>query len=160
MIKFTHLVFLAFALLGAGIASAQELTGPPKNAVRLAELYPSMTGFSRAGRSEQLSSEYGDGYSVADATAALDTLSVDWNAQSVRPANQYLTRTGFSCKGPIDQLSSDYGNKYPSMRPHMAPNKPVPAEAMFLAPPGLILNCYCCECVRREPHDSKFFAQH
>jgi hypothetical protein len=112
MMKFTGIAVLSLTLLGAAIASAQDLTGPQKNAVRSAEQYLSMTGFSRAGLIDQLSSEYGEGYSVTDATAAIDSLSVDWNAQSVRSAKQYLDMTGFSCKGLIDQLSSDYGSKY------------------------------------------------
>jgi hypothetical protein len=99
-------------MLGASIASAQSLTGPQKNAVRSANQYLGMTGFSRAGLIGQLSSPYGDGYNVADAIAAVDSLSVDWNAQAVRSANQYLGMTGFSCNGLIRQLSSDAGDKY------------------------------------------------
>ncbi|OYU37932.1 MAG: hypothetical protein CFE33_17850 [Pseudorhodobacter sp. PARRP1] len=112
MIKLTGVIAVAFAVLTAAIASAQDLTGPQRNAVRSAEQYLSMTGFSRAGLIDQLSSEYGEGYSVTDATAAVDSLSVDWNEQSVRSAKQYLDMTGFSCKGLIDQLSSEYGSKY------------------------------------------------
>ena len=103
---------LSFAMLGASIASAQNLTGPQKNAVRSAKSYLSFRGFSRVGLIDQLSSPYGNGYNVADATAAVDSLSVDWNAQAVRSANQYLEMTGFSCNGLIGQLSSDAGDKY------------------------------------------------
>jgi hypothetical protein len=112
MIKFMGIAVLSFSMLGVAIASAQNLTGTQKNAVRSAESYLSLTGFSRAGLIGQLSSPYGDGYNVADATAAVDSLSVDWNAQAVRSANQYLGMTGFSCQGLIDQLSSDAGDKY------------------------------------------------
>jgi len=112
MIKFMGIAVLSFAMLGASIASAQNLTGPQKNAVRSAENYQSFMGFSRAGLIHQLSSPYGGGYNVADATAAVDSLSVDWNAQAVRSANQYLKMMGFSCNGLINQLSSDAGGKY------------------------------------------------
>lgn len=105
-------VALLLVTLGAAIASAQDLTGPQKNAVRSAEVYLSFSGFSRAGLIEQLSSPYGDGYDVADATAAVDSLSVDWNAQAARSATQYLEFMGFSCNGLIEQLSSDAGDKY------------------------------------------------
>lgn len=71
-----------------------------------------MTGFSRRGLIEQLSSDAGNGYDVADATAAVDSLTVDWNEQAVRSARQYLDMTGFSCNGLIEQLSSDAGSKY------------------------------------------------
>jgi hypothetical protein len=112
MIKLMGIAVLSFWMLGVTIASAQNLTGPQKNAVRSAESYLSMQGFSRAGLIAQLSSPYGDHYSVADATAAVDSLSVDWNAQAARSARQYLEMMGFSCQGLIGQLSSDAGDKY------------------------------------------------
>ncbi|HEY7810011.1 MAG TPA: Ltp family lipoprotein [Allosphingosinicella sp.] len=89
-----------------------SLTGPQGNAVRSAEQYLSISGFSRAGLIDQLSSDAGDGYSVADATAAVDSLDVDWNENAAKSARQYLSISGFSCKGLIEQLSSDAGDKY------------------------------------------------
>lgn len=112
MIKLMGIAVLSFAMLGASIASAQNLTGPQKNAVRSAKNYLSLTGFSRAGLIEQLSSPYGDDYNVADATAAVDSLPVDWKAQAVRSAKNYLSLQGFSCNGLIGQLSSDAGDKF------------------------------------------------
>ena len=93
-------------------ALAQDLTGPQKNAVRSAKNYLSFAGFSRDGLIDQLSSPYGDGYDLADATAAVNSLSVDWNAEAVEASKQYLEMSGFSCKGLIEQLSSEYGNKF------------------------------------------------
>lgn len=91
---------------------ADALTGPQRNARRNAEDYLAMSGFSRRGLIDQLSSEYGNGYSVADATAAVESMTVDYNEQAARSAKQYLEMSGFSCQGLIEQLSSDYGNKY------------------------------------------------
>ncbi len=91
---------------------ADNLTGPQKNAVRSAKQYISMQGFSRDGLVQQLSSDYGDGYKVADAAAAVDSLNIDWNNQAVRSAKQYLSMQGFSCKGLIQQLSSSAGDRY------------------------------------------------
>lgn len=91
---------------------ASSLTFSQKNAARSAEQYLSMSGFSRRGLIDQLSSDAGDGYSVTDATAAVDSLSVDWNANAARSAKQYLGMSGFSCKGLVEQLSSDAGDKY------------------------------------------------
>jgi hypothetical protein len=88
------------------------LTGPQRNAVRSAEQYLAMTGFSRAGLIQQPSSDAGDGYSVADATVAVDSLSVDWNENAERSARQYLDMTGFSCDGLVEQLSSSAGDRY------------------------------------------------
>jgi Host cell surface-exposed lipoprotein len=88
------------------------LTGPQRNAVRSAEQYLAMTGFSRKGLIEQLSSDAGEGYSVADATVAVDSLNVDWKENAARSAREYLNMTGFSCKGLIEQLSSSAGSDY------------------------------------------------
>lgn len=100
------------ALFAAAPVLADSLTGPQKNAVRSAKSYLSMQGFSRDGLIDQLSSEYGEGYSVSDATIAVDSLNVDWNKNAVKSAKQYLNMQGFSCKGLIEQLSSDAGDKY------------------------------------------------
>lgn len=112
MIKLSRIFILFFAIFSASILSAQNLTSPQKNAVRSAKSYLNLQGFSRDGLISQLTSPYGDGYSIADATAAVNSLSVDWNAQAVRSAKQYLELMGFSCAGLINQLSSDAGDKY------------------------------------------------
>ncbi|MBK6311995.1 MAG: Ltp family lipoprotein [Candidatus Microthrix sp.] len=70
------------------------------------------SGFSRQGLIDQISSEYGDQFSVQDATAAVDSLNVDYNAEAVQSASSYLEFSGFSCQGLIDQLSSEYGDQY------------------------------------------------
>jgi hypothetical protein len=88
------------------------LTAVQRNAVRSAQAYLNTTGFSRRGLIEQLSSEYGDQFSVGDATAAVDSLNVDWNEQAARSAAAYLKISGFSCQGLIEQLSSEHGDKY------------------------------------------------
>ena len=88
------------------------LTAVQNNAVRSAGQYLTMTGFSREGIINQLSSDAGDGYAVSDATAAVDSLVVDWNDNAAKSARQYLNMSGFSCKGLIEQLSSSAGDKY------------------------------------------------
>jgi hypothetical protein len=102
----------AAAREGATPEEAGTLTGPQKNAVRSAKQYLSISGFSRAGLIQQLSSSAGDGYDVADATVAVDSLDVDWNENATKSAKQYLSISGFSCKGLIQQLSSGAGDKY------------------------------------------------
>lgn len=92
--------------------AADPLTGPQRNAVRSARNYLSLTGFSRDGLIDQLSSEYGEGYTKEDATVAVDSLDADWNASAVKSARAYLEMTGFSCNGLIEQLSSRSGDKY------------------------------------------------
>jgi len=97
---------------GSDDQAAPILTIPQRNAQRSAKQYLSMSGFSRAGLIGQLSHDAGDGYNVADATVAVDSLSVDWNEQAVRSARQYLDMMGMSCKGLTQQLSSSAGEKY------------------------------------------------
>lgn len=103
---------LPVVLLSAAIADAQSLSGPQGNAVRSANNYLSFKGFSKTGLIQQLSSPYGDGYSVVDATAAVNSLSVNWSEQAVRSAEQYLGLMGFSCSGLIEQLSSSAGESF------------------------------------------------
>ena len=102
--------------ISAGEKPAPEetsrLTGPQKNAARSAKQYLSISGFSRDGLIEQLSSSAGDGSDVADATLAVDSRDIDWNENAVRSAKQYLSISGFSCNGLIEQLSSSAGEKY------------------------------------------------
>lgn len=80
---------------GGGLTSGQE------NAVRSAEEYLSMSGFSRSGLIEQLTFE---GYSTKDATFAVERLRVDWNAQAARSADDYVSMSSFSRSGLIEQL--------------------------------------------------------
>jgi hypothetical protein len=91
---------------------SDNLTAAQRNATRSAQAYLRVSGFSRQGLIDQLSSEFGDQYRVEDATVAVDNLNVDWNAQAARSAAAYLRISGFSCQGLIDQLSSDFGDKY------------------------------------------------
>lgn len=91
---------------------AQGFTFAQINAIRSAKQYLSMQGFSRAGLIQQLSSDVGDGYTIDDATVAVDNLNIDWNEQAVRSAKQYLSMQGFSCRGLIQQLSSSAGDGY------------------------------------------------
>ncbi len=88
------------------------LTPSQQQAVGSAQSYLDFSGFSRQGLIDQLSSEFGDQYSVEDATVAVDSLNVDWNAEAVESAQSYLDFSKFSCQGLIDQLSSEYGEHF------------------------------------------------
>lgn len=96
----------------ADVPQPSLLTGPQRNAARSAAQYVEMSGFSRKGLIGQLSSDAGDGYARADAEAAVDSLSIDWDEQAARSAAQYVEMSGFSCKGLIEQLSSSAGDQY------------------------------------------------
>jgi hypothetical protein len=102
----------AKATSAATAKAGPTLTNQQQNAVRSAREYLNFTAFSRQGLIDQLSSAYGSGYSVNDATIAVDSLNVDWNAEAVQSAKDYLKLTGFSCQGLIDQLDSPYGGQF------------------------------------------------
>lgn len=88
------------------------MTSGQENAIEQAESYLDGQGFSRQGLIDQLSSEYADGFSVADATFAVDHIDVDWNAEAVEQAKSYLDGQAFSRQGLIDQLSSSYADQF------------------------------------------------
>jgi pyruvate/2-oxoglutarate dehydrogenase complex dihydrolipoamide acyltransferase (E2) component len=88
------------------------LTNQQQNAARSARQYLDISAFSRLGLIDQLSSSYGEGYAVQDATVAVDSLNVDWNAEAVQSAEAYLKISPFSCNGLIQQLDSAAGEKF------------------------------------------------
>jgi hypothetical protein len=75
-----------------------------QNAVRAAQTYLSVAGLSRTGLIKQLV-DY-DGYSTADATSAVDSITVDWNEQAAKAARNYLSVAALSRSGLINQLTS------------------------------------------------------
>lgn len=85
-------------------APAPDTTRAQSNAVRAARDYLGIMAFSRSGLIDQL--EF-DGYSAADATAAVDQISPDWNAQAAAAAEEYLDIMPLSRSELIDQLEFD-----------------------------------------------------
>jgi len=61
---------------------------------------------------DQLDSSAGDGYSVNDATVAVDSLTVNWNAEAVQAAKDYMKSQPFSCTDLINRLDSSAGDQY------------------------------------------------
>jgi hypothetical protein len=81
--------------------TAPQFTRSEDNAIRSAEQYISLMAFSRSGLIEQL--EY-EGFSTAEATLAVDEITVNWNEQAWKSAEQYLSLMTFSRSGLIEQL--------------------------------------------------------
>jgi hypothetical protein len=104
-------------------APSSNLTESQQNAVQAAQSYLEMSGFSRRGLINQLSSSAGDGYSLHDATVAVDSLQVNWDAQAVRSAKDYLQQSSFSCQGLIQQLDSSPGDQYTEAQAQYAATK-------------------------------------
>jgi len=90
----------------------QKITLAMDNALDAAQDYLDYSAFSRLGLIGQLSSDYGSGFRVEDATWAVDQLNVNWKQQAVRAAKEYLDFSPYSRDGLIDQLSSAYGSQF------------------------------------------------
>lgn len=93
-------------------APKPSLTKSQEQAIGPAEQYLGFTAFSRKGLIEQLSSDAGEGFSVADATYAVDHIEVNWNEQAAKSAEKYLEMTHFSRSGLIEQLESSAGEGF------------------------------------------------
>ena len=103
--------------------SRSEVTLAMENALRGARGYLQTQAFSRQGLIDQLSSEYGSGFKVADATWAVSQLNTDWNEQAVKSARSYLDTQAFSRDGLIGQLSSASGSQFTLEEATYAVNK-------------------------------------
>ena len=78
-----------------------ETTMGMKNALASAKSYLNYTAFSRSGLIDQL--EY-EGYTIIEATYAVDNCGADWYEQAVKCAESYLNYSSFSKEALIDQL--------------------------------------------------------
>lgn len=87
-------------------------TAGQRAALAKAKDYLDFMAYSYQGLIDQLSSPYGEGMSLSDATYAADHCGADWNEQAVRSAKSYLKYGSFSYQGLIDQLASEYGGKF------------------------------------------------
>ena len=103
--------------------SAPEGTVSQQQAVEAAQSYLDMGGFSKAGLIEQLSSEYGDGFSKSDAEYAANHVNVNWNEQAVQAAEGYMEMGGFSRASLLDQLTSEYGDQFTQTQAEYAVNQ-------------------------------------
>ena len=93
-------------------STGPTLTGQQKEAVAAAKQYLSTEAFSQQGLIDQLDSPDGSGFSVNDATVAVDSLTVNWTTAAVQSAKQYLSTEAFSCNDLIAQLDSPDGSEF------------------------------------------------
>lgn len=81
-------------------------------------------GFSYQGLLDQLTSDYGSGFSKKDATAAIKSLNPNWKKQAVISAKAYLkSGIGFSRDSLLDQLTSAYGGQFTTAQAKYAVKK-------------------------------------
>jgi hypothetical protein len=103
--------------------SRSKVTLAMDNALAAAQDYLDYSAFSRQGLIDQLSSKYGSGFGVEDATWAVGQLTVDWRQQAFLAAKDYLDFSSFSRQGLIGQLSSPYGSQFTVEEATYAVNK-------------------------------------
>jgi hypothetical protein len=89
-----------------------KTTVAQRNALRSAQSYIDLSGFSRKGLMGQLTSKAGEGFSRADATYGVKHVKVDWNDEAVESAKSYLEFSSFSRAGLINQLESSAGSGF------------------------------------------------
>lgn len=89
-------------------------TREQKNALKKGESYAKNMHMSKAGVYKQLTSEYGEGFSEADAQYAVDQLDtmIDWNKNALEKAKSYYENMNMSKIKVYDQLISEYGERF------------------------------------------------
>lgn len=88
----------------AAPAPAPDGTPAQRNALKKAQSYVDLMGFSRDGLIKQL--EF-DQFATPDAVWAVDHAAADWNAEAAQKATSYLQTMAFSHGALVDQLVFD-----------------------------------------------------
>ena len=83
-----------------------------KSALRKAKLYADTMNMSKAGIYDQLTSEYGEKFTVEAAQYAIDNITVDWSENALKKAKLYQETMSMSPAAIYDQLTSEYGEKF------------------------------------------------
>jgi hypothetical protein len=94
-----------------------------RRALQSAESYLAMSGFSKQGLYEQLSSSAGEGFTQAQAQYAVDHVDADWKKEAVESARSYLEMSPMSRAELIEQLSSSAGEGFTYEQAVYAVNK-------------------------------------
>lgn len=83
-----------------------------RSALTKAETYSDMMHMSKAGIYDQLTSDYGEGFSAEAAQYAVDNVNADWNQNALEKARTYQDDMAMSPNAIHDQLTSDYGEQF------------------------------------------------
>lgn len=83
-----------------------------KSALKKAEIYSDTMYMSKIGIYNQLTSEYGEKFSVEAAQYAIDNIVVDWKNNALKKAKTYSDTMYMSKMGIYEQLISDYGELF------------------------------------------------
>lgn len=87
-------------------------TTEEKNALKKAQQYSSKMYMSKARLYEQLTSEYGEGFTAEAAQFAIDHVDADWYANALETAKNYQENMSMSKSRIYEQLVSEYGEGF------------------------------------------------
>lgn len=90
----------------------KEPTNEQKNALAKAKSYSDMMHMSKAKIYDQLTSNYGEGFTAEAAQYAIDNLNADYNANALAKAKDYQSTMNMSKSKIYDQLTSSYGEEF------------------------------------------------
>ena len=96
----------------AAIPEEEAVPFEYEQALKSAQNYVDTLHFSRQGLKQQLTSEYGSGFSEEAAEYALEHVDVDYKEEAVEAAQSYLDAMSFSREGLKQQLTSEYGSGF------------------------------------------------
>ena len=83
-----------------------------KSALRKAKIYADTMNMSKTGIYDQLTSEYGEKFTVEAAQYAIDNITVDRKENALKKAKLYQETMSMSPAAIYDQLTSEYGEKF------------------------------------------------
>lgn len=90
----------------------KEPTQEEKNALAKAEDYSDTMHMSKQGIYDQLTSEYGEGFTAEAAQYAIDNLQADYNLNALETGKSYQQNMNMSKQAVYEQLTSEYGEKF------------------------------------------------
>lgn len=90
----------------------KEPTIEEKNALKKALTYSQSMHMSKKGIYQQLTSEYGEGFTSEAAQYAIDNMEVDWKANALAKAKTYQSSMSMSKSAIYNQLTSDAGEGF------------------------------------------------
>lgn len=96
----------------AAIPKEEAVPFEYEQALKSAQNYVDVLHFSRQGLKQQLTSEYGSGFSEEAAEYALEHVDVDYKQEAVEAAESYLDTMSFSRQALKQQLTSEYGSGF------------------------------------------------
>ncbi|AKP68360.1 hypothetical protein ABM34_01270 [Companilactobacillus ginsenosidimutans] len=83
-----------------------------KLALRRANRYAKVMNMSQQGIYDQLTSQFGDGFSAEAAQYAVDNVKVNWDENALKKAKDYQDKMSMSPNDIQEQLTSQYGEEF------------------------------------------------